>query len=83
MAVHNNKRASGPEAVLSAVSAATSTIPIATMAVNYDPVAKGYVNSLVNSGNNSTVSTRNSRPRPLPMTCQQFTSFPIMCKWED
>lgn len=46
--------ATGPEAVLKAASAATDTIPIVTMAVNYNPVAKGYVRSLADTGTNVT-----------------------------
>ncbi len=46
--------ASGPEATLRAASQATRTIPIVTMAVNYDPVAKGYIDSLARPGGNIT-----------------------------
>ena len=46
--------ASGPEATLRAASQATRSIPIVTMAVNYDPVAKGYVDSLARPGGNIT-----------------------------
>jgi putative ABC transport system substrate-binding protein len=44
--------AGGPEAVLRTASQATRTIPIVTMAVNYDPVAKGYIDSLARPGGN-------------------------------
>ena len=46
--------ASGPEAVLRAVSAATSSIPIIMFAVDYDPVALGLVASLARPGGNVT-----------------------------
>lgn len=46
--------APGPEAVLRAASQATDTIPIVAMAVNYDPVASGYVESLARPGRNIT-----------------------------
>jgi len=46
--------ASGPEAVLRAVSAATSSIPIVMLAVDYDPVALGLVASLARPGGNVT-----------------------------
>ena len=46
--------ATGSEAVLRAASQATRTIPIVTMAVNYDPVAKGYIDSLAHPGGNIT-----------------------------
>jgi putative ABC transport system substrate-binding protein len=46
--------AGGPEAVLRAVSAATSSIPIIMLAVDYDPVALGLVASLARPGGNIT-----------------------------
>jgi putative ABC transport system substrate-binding protein len=46
--------ATGSEPVLRAASQATRTIPIVTMAVNYDPVAKGYIDSLARPGGNIT-----------------------------
>lgn len=46
--------ATGSEAVLRAASQATRTIPIVTMAVNYDPIAKGYIDSLARPGGNIT-----------------------------
>ena len=44
----------GPEITLRAVSRATNTIPIVTLAVNYDPMAKGYIDSLARPGGNIT-----------------------------
>ena len=44
----------GPEAALKAASAATRIIPIVSIALNYDPVGKGYVTSLARSGRNIT-----------------------------
>ena len=46
--------APGPEATLRAASEATSIIPIVIIAVNYDPVAKGYIGSLARPGGNIT-----------------------------
>jgi putative ABC transport system substrate-binding protein len=46
--------ASGPEAVLKAISSATTTIPIVFLAVDYDPVALGYVGGLARPGGNLT-----------------------------
>jgi putative tryptophan/tyrosine transport system substrate-binding protein len=46
--------ASGPEAALSAVVAATRTLPIIAIAVDYDPVARGYAGSLRMPGGNLT-----------------------------
>ena len=46
--------ATGPEAVLRAVSAATSSIPILMLAADYDPVALGFVASLARPGGNVT-----------------------------
>jgi putative ABC transport system substrate-binding protein len=46
--------ANGPEAVLRAASQATRTIPIVMMAVNYNPLAKGYIDSLSRPGGNIT-----------------------------
>jgi len=51
----------GPEGVLKAASEATHTIPIVAVALNYDPVEKGYVSSLARPGRNITgVFFRNS-----------------------
>jgi putative tryptophan/tyrosine transport system substrate-binding protein len=44
----------GPERALKAASEATQTIPIVSVALNYDPVDKGYVTSLARSGRNIT-----------------------------
>src|SRR5438270_4635352 len=44
----------GPEATLRAVHTATTTIPIVIVAVDYDPVARGYVASLARPGGNIT-----------------------------
>src|SRR5215216_5347214 len=44
----------GPEAALQAVIAASSSIPIVIVAINYDPIARGYVNSLAQPGGNVT-----------------------------
>jgi ABC-type uncharacterized transport system substrate-binding protein len=44
----------GPEAVLRAAHQATRTIPIVMMAINYDPIAKGYIDSLARPGGNIT-----------------------------
>ena len=44
----------GPESTLKAASEATRTIPIVNVALNYDPVEKGYVTSLARPGRNIT-----------------------------
>ena len=44
----------GPERALKAASEATSSIPIVSVALNYDPVEKGYVTSLARPGRNIT-----------------------------
>jgi len=46
--------APGPEAALRAALAATRTIPIVVVAVDYDPVARGHVESLARPGTNAT-----------------------------
>ena len=46
--------AAGPEAALKAASESTRTIPIVIVALNYDPVEKGYVTSLARPGRNIT-----------------------------
>jgi putative ABC transport system substrate-binding protein len=45
---------SGTEAMLQAVRAANRTIPIVLIAVNFDPIARGYVTSLARPGGNIT-----------------------------
>jgi putative ABC transport system substrate-binding protein len=46
--------ASGPEATLRAARHATGTIPIVMVAIDYDPVARGYVAGLPRPGGNIT-----------------------------
>ncbi len=57
--------AAGPEGGIRAASQATSTVPIVIVALNYDPVQKGYVSSLARPGRNITgVSFRNPEVGP-------------------
>jgi ABC-type uncharacterized transport system substrate-binding protein len=44
----------GPEVALQAVVGASGFIPIVILAVNYDPIERGYVSSLARSGGNIT-----------------------------
>jgi putative ABC transport system substrate-binding protein len=46
--------ASGPEATLQAARKATATIPIVIGAVDFDPIARGYIVSLAKPGGNVT-----------------------------
>jgi len=46
--------ASGPEAALRAAKDATTTIPIVMVAIDYDPVALGYIAGLPHPGGNIT-----------------------------
>ena len=46
--------ASGPEAALRAAKYATSTIPIVMVAIDYDPIALGYIAGLPRPGGNIT-----------------------------
>jgi putative tryptophan/tyrosine transport system substrate-binding protein len=46
--------ASGPEVALQAVLAASRTIPIVVIAVNFDPLARGYIKSLARPGGSVT-----------------------------
>jgi putative tryptophan/tyrosine transport system substrate-binding protein len=46
--------ADGPEAILHAAVAATDTIAIAMIAVNFDPIARHYIASLARPGGNVT-----------------------------
>jgi putative ABC transport system substrate-binding protein len=45
---------SGPEITLNSVVAAAGSIPIVMMAINFDPIARGYVKSLAQPGGNVT-----------------------------
>jgi putative ABC transport system substrate-binding protein len=57
--------AAGPEAVLRAARGATRHIPIVMVALNYDPVEKGFVASLARPGGNITgISFRNPEVGP-------------------
>ena len=44
----------GPEIALQAAVAASRTIPIVMWAINYDPIARGFVKSLTQPGGNIT-----------------------------
>ena len=46
--------ASGPEVTLQAARNATATVPIVIAAVDYDPMARGYIASLAKPGGNIT-----------------------------
>ena len=46
--------AAGPEMALQAAVAASRTIPIVMWAINYDPIARGFVKSLTQPGGNIT-----------------------------
>jgi putative tryptophan/tyrosine transport system substrate-binding protein len=46
--------AQGPEAALQAVVGASQFIPIVIIAINYDPIERGYVKSLAQPGGNIT-----------------------------
>jgi len=46
--------ATGPEVALQAVVGASRSIPIVFLAVQYDPIARGYVDSLARPGGNIT-----------------------------
>jgi len=46
--------AGGPEVVLKSAVAATQTVPIVMLAIDYDPIAHGYVASLARPGGNVT-----------------------------
>src|SRR5262245_33391459 len=46
--------ATGPEAALRAARQATSTLPIVMVAIDYDPIARGYVAGLAQPGGNIT-----------------------------
>ena len=46
--------ATGPEVALQAVIGASRSIPIVFLAVQYDPIARGYVDSLAHPGGNVT-----------------------------
>jgi putative ABC transport system substrate-binding protein len=46
--------AGGPEAALQSAMSATRTVPIVMVAIDYDPLARGYVASLARPGGNVT-----------------------------
>ena len=46
--------APGPEVVLQAAKRATATAPIVIIAVDFDPIARGYIASLAKPGGNAT-----------------------------
>ena len=44
----------GPEASLRAAQKATTAVPIVVVAIDYDPIARGYVGGLARPGGNTT-----------------------------
>ena len=46
--------AAGPEVTLQAARQATSPLPIVMVAINYDPLARGYIDGLARPGGNMT-----------------------------
>jgi putative ABC transport system substrate-binding protein len=46
--------ASGPEVTLQAARKATATVPIVIVAVDFDPIARGYIATLAKPGGNVT-----------------------------
>ena len=58
--------ASGAEAVLRAVRDATRTTPIVMIAIDYDPIARGYVAGLPRPGGNITGLFFSQWPRRRP-----------------
>src|SRR5262245_31113854 len=44
----------GPEAALQAVAGASGFVPVVMIAVNFDPLARGYITSLTHPGGNIT-----------------------------
>jgi ABC-type uncharacterized transport system substrate-binding protein len=48
--------AAGPEIALQAVIGASVSVPIIVVAVNFDPVGRGYVASFARPGGNITVA---------------------------
>jgi putative ABC transport system substrate-binding protein len=53
--------ATGPEVALQAVIGASRSIPIVFVEVQYDPIARGYVNSLAHPGGNILSPARTGR----------------------
>jgi putative ABC transport system substrate-binding protein len=60
--------AAGPEATLQAVVGASRAIPIVIIAINYDPIQRGYVASLARPGGNITGVVY----RPLELAAKQL-----------
>jgi len=46
--------ATGPEAALQAVAGASGFVPVVMIAINFDPLARGYITSLTRPGGNIT-----------------------------
>jgi putative ABC transport system substrate-binding protein len=67
--------ANGPEVALQAVIGASGFVPIVILAVNYDPIERGYVKSLAQPGGNITgVILRQTElaPKQLELLTQAF-----------
>ena len=64
--------ASGPEASLQAVMGVSGFIPVVMIAINFDPLARGYIASLARPGGNITGARR-------PLTCR--SSKPRSSSW--
>ena len=58
----------GPEVSLQAVVGATGFIPVVMIAINFDPLARGYIRSLARPG----MPTGKPRSTPLPKHCAAY-----------
>jgi putative ABC transport system substrate-binding protein len=69
----------GPEVTLKSALAATRTIPIVMVAIDYDPVALGYVASLAHPGGNATgvvMQRTDATPKQIQLVSEMF---PDLC----
>lgn len=75
----------GPEITLKAASAASQTIPIVMIAVNFDPIAGGYVSNIARPDRNITGLVSRSpelAAKQLELLVEAFPDKPIAALWE-
>src|SRR5262245_36909157 len=73
--------AGGPEAVLRAARDATSTIPIVMVAVDYDPIALGYIAGLPRPGGQITAYSSSNSRSPAKVSNSSRTPSPKSPAW--
>src|SRR5262245_14307573 len=71
----------GPELALQAVVGASIAVPIVVIAINYDPIARGYVTSLAQPGGSITASSYSAVVITVPFAYVVMIGRPVGSAW--